>query len=355
MNDGRSTERIRVLIVDDSAVARKVLTHVLESDPRLQVVGTASNGDEAVEAVNQKKPDVVTMDYHMPKMNGLNATRKIMESHPLPIVIVSASTSRDEVAVAHTLLEAGALAVIEKPAGPGHSRHEAMARELIQTVKLMAEVRVVKRWPRRAPGAAPPPALVSPEIRRLPDEVKLVAIGASTGGPLVLQAILAALPRNFPVPIAIVQHISVGFTQGLVAWLGQSCGVEIHVARNGEAMLPGHIYVAPDELHMTVTRDAHVSLSRDPPEHGHRPAVSPLFRSVAHALGRNAVGVLLTGMGKDGAEELRLLRDKGALTIAQDRPSSVVHGMPGAAIELDAATHVLSPPEISATLAKLVK
>lgn len=355
MSDGRRAEKIRVLIVDDSAVARNVLTHVLESDPRLQVVGTASNGDEAVDAVNQKKPDVVTMDYHMPRMNGLNATRKIMESHPLPIVIVSATTSRDEVAVAHSLLEAGALAVVEKPAGPGHPRHEAMVRELVQTVRLMAEVKVVKRWPRRGGGVASAPARAAAELKPLPDDVRLVAIGASTGGPLVLQAILSALPRNFPAPIAIVQHISTGFTHGLVAWLAQSSGVPVHVAKHGERLLPGHAYIAPDELHMTVTRDGHVSLGRDAPEHGHRPAVSPLFRSVAQTLGRNAIGILLTGMGKDGAEELKLLRDKGALTIAQDRQSSVVHGMPGEAIHLDAASHVLSPPEISAALAKLAK
>ena len=347
--------RIRVLVVEDSPVVRELLVYLLESDPAIRVVGTASNGDEAVEAVKQKKPDVVTMDYHMPKLNGVDATRKIMETHPVPIVIVSGSSARDEVAAAFRLLEAGALAVAEKPLGIGHPRHETAAKELLQTVKLMSEVKVVRRWPKREAAVPRAPRARAVELHRAEADVKLVAIGASTGGPIVLQTILSALPKHFPVPILIVQHIATGFTEALVAWLAQSSGFAVHVAAHDEYPLPGHAYVAPDGSHMKLAQGGRIALSADAPENGHRPSVSHLFRSVATALGRNALGVLLTGMGTDGAEELRLMREKGAVTIAQDQASSIVHGMPGQAISLEAAAYVLSPAEIAAALAKLAK
>jgi two-component system chemotaxis response regulator CheB len=183
--------------------------------------------------------------------------------------------------------------------------------------------------------------------------MKIVAVGASTGGPVVLKAILCALPKNFPAPVLIVQHIATGFTEGLADWLAQSSGVPVHVAAPGEALLPGHVYVAPDGLHMQLAPDGRIALSADPPFNGHRPSVSHLFRSVAAALGRNAAGVLLTGMGRDGAEELKLMKDAGAVTIAQSADSCVVPGMPGEAIRLGAATHVLSPERIAETLAVL--
>jgi len=353
MSEGRAQARIRVLVVDDSPVVRELLVYLLGADPRIQVVGTAGNGEEALEAVKHKKPDVVTMDYHMPKMNGLEATRKIMETHPVPIVIVSGSSARDEASAAFRLLEAGAIAVVEKPVGVGHPRHEAAAKELLQTVKLMSEVKVVKRWPRREAGA--PAALLRPaaELAPVQAEIKLVAIGASTGGPIVLKTILAGLPENFPVPILIVQHIAAGFTQGLADWLAQSSGFAVYVASADQSLLPGHAYVAPDGLHMKLAPEGRIVLSAEAPENGHRPSVSTLFRSVATAVGRNAIGVLLTGMGNDGARELRLMKNKGAVTIAQDQETSVVHGMPGEAIKLDAATLVLPPEKIAAVLTSL--
>jgi two-component system chemotaxis response regulator CheB len=345
---------ITVLIVEDSPVARDFLQHILSADPDIQVIGTAHDGEAAIDAVQRRKPDVITMDIYMPKMNGLEATRKIMQTHPTPIVIVSSSVHPDEVATTFRAIEAGALAVMPRPHGIGHPEHEAAAQELVQTVKLMSEVKVVRRWPRlrsEASGPSPPKG----NIPRAPIDIQIVAIGASTGGPLALRTILSGLPNDFPVPVLIVQHMACGFVQGFSEWLAQSSGFPVHVAADGEYLLPGHAYVAPDSFHMKVGMGHRVALSQEAPENGLRPSVSHLLQSVAHVYGHHAVGVLLTGMGKDGAEALKVLKDTGAITMAQDKDSAVVHGMPGEAIKLDAATYVLPPDKMAAMLTSLVQ
>jgi two-component system, chemotaxis family, protein-glutamate methylesterase/glutaminase len=345
---------ITVLIVDDSPVARDFLRHVLSADPEIHVIGTVHDGEAALDAVQRQKPDVITMDIYMPKMNGLEATRKIMQTHPTPIVIVSSSVDTDEVAITFRAIEAGALAVISRPQGIGHPEHETAAQELVQTVKLMSEVKVVRRWPRlRSEASGPSPPKVN--IPRAPIDIQIVAIGASTGGPLALRTILSGLPNDFPVPVLIVQHMACGFVQGFSEWLAQSSGFPVHVAADGEYLLPGHAYVAPDSFHMKVGMGHRVALSQEAPENGLRPSVSHLLQSVAHVYGHHAVGVLLTGMGKDGAEELKVLKDTGAITMAQDKDSAVVHGMPGEAIKLDAATYVLPPDKMAAMLTSLVQ
>ena len=347
---------IKVLVVEDSPAVREFLLHVLGSDAEIQVVGTAKDGEEALEAVERLKPDVITMDIHMPILNGFEATRRIMEENPTPIVIVSGSWDPQEVAKTFLAIEAGALAAIPRPHGIGHPNHADSTAELIRTVKLMSEVKVVRRWARRVPAPAAPPersAAVTP-IDPSPAEIKVVAIGASTGGPVVLQTILSSLPRDFPVPILIVQHMAAGFTEGFVEWLVHSSKLPICLAAHGQAVAPGQAYVAPDSFQMKVDGSGTITLTNDEPENGLRPSVSCLFRSVADVYGRKAVGVLLTGMGKDGAAELKTMKDSGATTIAQDKESSAVHGMPGEAIHLGAATYVLSPDRIAATLANLV-
>lgn len=340
---------IKVLIVEDSRVVQEFLVHILTSDPTIQVVGIANDGAEALEAVRQKRPDVITMDIHMPKIDGFKATRAIMETLPTPIVIVSASTSAKDVTSTFRALEAGALAVVLRPPGMGHPQHEAAARELIQTVKLMSEIKVVKRISRVAP--APP---LAPGLKA-GTEIQLVAIGASTGGPPVLQKILSGLPQDLAVPVLIVQHITPGFVEGLVEWLAGASRFPLHIAAHGEQPKPGHGYVAPDGFHMGVGSGPRIVLSDHATENGLRPSVAYLFRTVAQVLGARAVGVLLTGMGKDGAEELKLMKDMGAPTIAQDKTSSVVHGMPGEAIKLGGATYVLPPEAIAAMLAGLMR
>ena len=345
---------IKVLIVEDSPVVREFLSYVLSADPDIEVIGTADNGEEALEAVKRKRPNVVTMDIHMPKLNGFVATRRIMETYPTPIVIVSGSTTAQEIATTFRALEAGALAIVPRPKGIGHPEHQATAKELIQTVKLMSEVKVVRRWPRPKTESAIR-SVPRVEIHRASAEVKIVAMGASTGGPIVLQTILSELDKDFAVPILIVQHMTSGFTEGFAEWLSQSSGLPAHVAADGEDALPGHVYIAQDGFQMGVKAGGRIALSKDEPENGLRPSVSYLFRSVANAYGRQGVGVLLTGMGKDGAEELKLMKDSGAVTIVQDEKSSVVAGMPGEAIKLGAESYVLSPDRIAGALKNLVK
>lgn len=348
MTDGK----IDVLVAEDSAVTRMFLVHLLESDPRIRVVGSVGDGQAAVDFVMRSKPDVVLMDLYMPKMDGFQATRRIMETQPLPIVICSAVADPRELDITFRSLEAGAVACIDKPTGIGHAGFEANAANLLQTVKLMSEVKVVRRMTRSRP--APVAASQPMQLQRAAAEIRLVGIGTSTGGPPVLQTILAGLSKEFPVPVLIVQHIARGFLTGMAEWLKQTSGLQVHIGSYGTLPLPGHVYLAPDDFHMGVGASGQIVLTREESENGLRPAVSFLFRSLVEVYGQNALGVLLTGMGKDGAAELKLMRDKGAVTIAQDSESSVVHGMPAEAIALGGATHVLPAEKIAAALVALV-
>jgi two-component system chemotaxis response regulator CheB len=346
---------IKVLIVEDSQVVREFLTYVLSSDPDIQVIGTASNGEEAIKMVRDKSPDVVTMDINMPKMDGFEATRIIMETTPTPIVIVSASWDPEEVQKTFRAMEAGALAAVRKPVGVAHPDYKDQAKELIQTVKLMSEVKVVRRHSRIKHGKGISAGLAVKDLIPLTTDVKIVAIGASTGGPPVIETILSRLSKDSCAPLLIVQHIAPGFVQGFADWLANSCRIPVKIATRHEFPLPGHAYIAPDGVHMGLDTSGRIVFEGSEPENGLRPAVSYLFRSVANVFGKNIVGVLLTGMGKDGAKELKMMKEKGAITIAQDEESCVVYGMPGEAVNLNAATYVLSPPKIAELLAGLLK
>lgn len=344
--------KINVLVAEDSTVIRMFLVHLLESDPQIRVIGAVNDGQAALDFVKENKPDVVLMDIHMPRLDGFEATRRIMETQPVPIVICSATTNIKDIVITFQAMEAGAIACIEKPLGPEHDDFEVMAAHLLETVKLLSEVKVVRRSARSR--AAPVPATPPAKWPRAPAVIKLIGIGASTGGPPVLRTILAGLPKDFPVPMLVVQHIAHGFLAGMAAWLNQTTGFQIHIASYGTSPLPGHVYLAPDDFHMGINASGGIVLTREEPENHLRPSVSFLFRSLSAAYGPNALGVLLTGMGRDGAEELKAMKDKGAITIAQDRESSVVHGMPGVAIALGGATHVLPADNIAAALVALV-
>lgn len=343
---------IRVLIVEDLQVEQELLSYVLTSDPQITVVGTANDGEEALSLMERLKPDVVTMDIHMPKLDGFETTRRIMESNPLPIIIVSGSYSAHDVDKSFHAMEAGALAIVRKPPGLGHPDYPDDAAELVKTVKMMSEIKVVKRWPRPRKAAPAPPACTG-AAKVAPGKIRVVAIGASTGGPAIIQEIFSALPKDLSVPILVVQHMALGFMGNFVKWVGDTTGFPSHIAINGEYPAPGHAYFAPDGLHMLAGTDHRILLSTEAPDNGLRPSVSRLFRSVAETFGSNSAGVLLTGMGRDGADELKLLRSKGAVTVAQDEESSIIFGMPGEAVKIGAASFVLPPERIAALIARL--
>lgn len=340
---------IRILIVDDLRTQREFLKYLFSSQPDMEVVGMAENGALGAEMACALQPDVITMDIHMPVMNGYDATRLIMKTCARPIVIVTASWAPEDVRTSMRALEAGAVTALEKPYGFGHALHEESVRHLIETVRLMSEVRVVTRSRHsRKPGAVAVPPSRGPQAT-----IKIVVIGVSTGGPPVLREMLSSFAADFPVPILIVQHISKGFLSGMRDWLQESSQLPIHIPKTGERARPGNVYLAPDDFQMAINDDDKIVLEVGDAEHGLRPSVSYLFRHAA-SYGRHAIGCLLTGMGRDGAEELGLMRTQGAITFAQDEASSVVFGMPGEAVRRGAASYIMPPAEIAAKINELV-
>lgn len=344
---------IRVLIAEDSHTTRDLLVSILSADPEIEVVAEANNGIEALELTRELRPDVVTMDIQMPRMDGLEATKRIMVEAPTPIVIVSASVDDAQVEVSMHALRAGAVSVLPKPNGPGSVKFNDMARQFVSTVKAMSQVKVVRHWTqcpsaallRRAVSARPAP-LARP---------RMVAIGASTGGPAALQRLLSELPGNFDAPILVVQHIASGFVAGLAAWLNTSSALLIKVAEHGEQLEPGTVYISPDDQHLTVSHRATVALSDEAPIGGFRPSASALFKSVADHIGAAAVAVILTGMGSDGIDGLREVRRRGGTIVAQDEASSVVFGMPAAAIASGLADSVVPLIHIASLLEELLR
>ena len=351
---------IRILVVEDSQTVQKMLVAALEADPQIQVVGTAASGEAAFEAAGRLRPDLVTMDINLPGMDGFQATRAIMSHCPTPIVIVTGKLDPKDSATLFRVMEAGALMVLAKPAPPGSPEHAESVARLVHHLKLMSEIKVVRRiFPEAAGGqlpgqgraAVPPPALPLPPPG---GPIRMVGIGASTGGPPLLQQLLSSLPADFGAAVLVVQHMAEGFTENFVAWLQQSSSLPVLLAEQGMPVLPGQVLVAPDGFHLELGPGDRVVLSCAPPESGLRPSVSALFRSLATRCGSQCAGVLLTGMGSDGARELKLIRERGGVTVAQDRESSVVFGMPGAAVRLNAAAYILPPGEIIELLVRLV-
>jgi two-component system chemotaxis response regulator CheB len=350
MNAGAG--RIGVLVVDDSPTVLEFLTRILDSDPGIRVVGTARDGREAIGMLELKHPDILTMDVMMPGMDGFETTRKIMETRPTPIVLVSGIADPREVGTVFRSMEAGALAILARPTGPGLPDSGGNGEDLIRTVKALAEVKVVRRWPRGGPPRSHPFQVAYLPRPSLP--VDAVAIGASTGGPSALKTVLRGLSSGFSAPLLIVQHMTRGFMEGFVDWLAQETGRDVRLGRSGERIRPGVAYVAASDAHMLLGKDGRLMVDSGGLVNGARPSVSRLFDSAVRALGPRALGVLLTGMGRDGAEELKRMKDAGSITIVQDKESSIVYGMPGEAIRIGAASYILSLEDIPTALERLV-
>jgi two-component system chemotaxis response regulator CheB len=340
--------KIRVLIADDSPTVRQLLQAVIESDPGLEVIGTAGNGAEAIEMTTRLRPDVVIMDIHMPGYDGIEATREIMARAPTPIVIVSSALNTRNVQLALSATEAGALIALAKPDSPLAPGFAAMRAELIDMARTMSQVKVVRRWNKHPPRAQPQTR--ESATREVP---RVVAVAASTGGPAALRTLLSNLPRGFPVPILVVQHIALGFGAGFADWLKSDCALRVKLADPGEKLEPGVVYVAPDDHHLLATNSGRAELSQTPKQEGFRPSANVLFGGVARAFGPLVVGVVLTGMGADGVLGLEEIRAGGGYVIAQDEASSIVYGMAREAVQRGVVDQVLSLDEIAPRLVQL--
>jgi two-component system chemotaxis response regulator CheB len=344
--------RIRVLVVEDSATVRARLLEVLASDPALEVVGQASDGKQAIELCRSLRPDVVTMDMMLPEMSGLSATEYIMAYCPTPILIVSSSVNRGELFKTYEALTAGALDVLEKPNGdepPG-----VWERNFLATVKLIARVRVITHPRGRLSPARPPPPRAVPRPSDVISGCRVVAIGASTGGPGAIVDILRSLPPEFDLPILFVLHINVMFGAAFAEWLDGQSSHRVAYAKDGDPFISaaGRVVMAPPDSHLIV-RDGRLRITHDPERHSCRPSVDVLFESVAAEFGPTAAGFLLTGMGRDGASGLLEMRRAGAFTVAQDQATSVVYGMPQQAALLNAAARIVPLSEVGPLMTSL--
>lgn len=346
---------IRVLVVEDSPIALAIIKKILSSSPDIEIVGTARTGMEGLALIPDTQPDVICTDFYMPHMNGLEFTSQVMLHHPRPILVVSASVQEEEdTHRIFQLLEAGAVDILPKPKAGLDSENVLLKQSLINKIRVLSGVKVFKKK-RRVPNSSRPTNSRVASSIKLSNNPKIVTIGASTGGPLALQSVLSSFPEDFPLPIVCVQHISFGFLPGLIDWLATSCHLSIRIAPAGERPKPGYVYFPPERQHLEINHKGHFVHSQLPPVDGHRPSVTASFKSIAQFYGRKSIGILLTGMGRDGADGLKSISDAGGLTIAQDEATSIVFGMPKEAIVLGAANHVLPIQAIGPTVLKAVQ
>ncbi|WP_456372499.1 protein-glutamate methylesterase/protein-glutamine glutaminase [Thiolapillus sp.] len=349
---------IRVLIIDDSALVRNLLKHILQQDAQIQVVGTAADAYIAREKIKKLHPDVLTLDVEMPRMDGITFLGNLMRLHPLPVVMVSSLTQKGAEATLRAL-ELGAIDFVAKPGGDMSGSLESVAQEIIDKIKIAARanLRMAGHKHRVSPLSVEEKKTVDaiiPAGRKSPATISppLIAIGASTGGTEAIRDVLVELPDNMP-PIVITQHIPPGFSTAFAQRMNRLARPRVHEAQDGQRIETGNVYIAPGAMHLLVARDTqgyYCRLSDGPRVNRHKPSVDVLFRSVAQTAGKNATGVILTGMGDDGAASLLEMRQAGARTIAQDKESSIVWGMPGAAVKIDAAEQVLSLDKIPSAL-----
>ncbi|WP_457668303.1 protein-glutamate methylesterase/protein-glutamine glutaminase [Thiolapillus sp.] len=354
---------IRVLVIDDSALVRNLLKRILDQDPEIKVVGTAADAYIAREKIKKLHPDVLTLDVEMPKMDGITFLRNLMRLHPMPVIMVSSLTAKGA-DVTLQALELGAIDFVCKPQGDFSGSLESVSEEIAHKIKTAAKANI------HAAGRKRTSAPLTVEEKQTVDAIipvkskrqgvtglpPLLAIGASTGGTEAIKDVLVELPADMPA-IVITQHIPPGFSTAFAQRMNRLASLTVHEAEEGQQILPGNVYIAPGAQHLLVARNDrgyYCKLSNGPRVNRHKPSVDVLFRSVAQTAGRNATGVILTGMGDDGARSLLEMREAGARTIAQDEESSVVWGMPGAAVKQGAAEQILPLDKIPATLIYLL-
>lgn len=344
---------IKVLIVDDSSTVSQCLEYILGEDPEIEVVGIARDGLQALAFIENFKPDIITMDIDMPHMNGLEATRRIMSSTPIPIIMVTASRNANDKKVGIEALASGALSIVNKPVGFSSAAEVEKSHTLVKLVKIYAQVKVIKRIYRPKPTGeltvkTPSKAKKGPLPIAQFKKRKYVTVGVSSGGPTVLAEVFSKITSDFPYPIVVVQHITAGFLDSMVSWLNRSLTIPVRIAEHGEVLKAGSIYFAPDNYQTSINLNR-IELST---VHTIRicPSVEHLFKQQANYYGNDTIAIMLTGMGSDGAAEMKLLRDRGAVTIAQDEASALVYGMPGEAVKYGAVEHILNPEQIGELL-----
>ena len=351
----RAAGKIRVMIVEDSPTMRMLLEGIIGDDPRLEVAASVASAEEALRVLAQVSPDVISLDIRLPGMNGFQATRRIMAERPTPIVVVSASVEADDLKISMNALDAGALSVVEKPGGTSGAEHVALAQRLCRQLVIMSEVPVIRqRNQARADRAGTHGASARPATLAAPRSANYEALGvvASTGGPNAVLAILRELGSGYPLPILLVQHITPSFLPGFVAWLDESCPLKTVVARDGETVRPGYVYVPTAERHLELD-GTRLRLTDGAPVSSQKPSGTVLLRTLARSLGPRALAVLLTGMGDDGAEGLLAVRMAGGHTIAEDESTAVVYGMPAVAARIGAVDEMLPLHRIAGRLKEI--
>lgn len=340
---------VKVLVVDDSPLIRQLIVEALEKDPDVQVVGTAENGEQAIAQAASLRPQVITMDVDMPVMDGLTATERIMADYPTPILVLTADPRNQAPELTHRALAVGALALRVKPGAESEMAHLAREVKLLATIRVIRHVRGVKKVLTPLPTV---PEVPQPFVS---STLGVVCIASSTGGPQVVQKLLSELPADFPVPLAIVQHINAAFSESLVGWLAASSKLKVKIAKDNDLLTPGSVLLAPAEAHLLISSRGRVTVQPGAPRDGHLPSGTLLLESAARTYQRRSVGVILTGMGNDGVDGLAAIRNAGGKTIAQSQESSVVFGMPGAAIARGIVDHVVSGEDLAAALVKLAR
>jgi two-component system, chemotaxis family, protein-glutamate methylesterase/glutaminase len=336
---------IRVLIVEDSAVVREHLRRIISADSRLEVAGMAASGEEALAVIDGVSPDVITMDIRLPGIQGLEATRRIMSYRPTPIVVVSGVGS-EEVSLTMQALKAGALSVVEKPVAATHGDYEAMAGRLCMQLAIMSEVKVVRQRPKA----------FATLVRDWPASANLyrvLGVATSTGGPNALMELLTGLGPRFSLPVVVVQHMAPSFMEGFATWLASVTPMPIELVERRTWLAPGRVFLAPCHHHLVID-GSYAALDDSPPLGSHRPAADMMFSSLARTVGRAGIGVLLTGMGEDGAAGLCEMRAAGAYTIAEDETSAVVYGMPAAAVRIGGVSESLPLSYIARRVRELI-